>query len=165
VLIASPLWRLADAYRQLPAERKALVYRVGLAIVVGLTVYVLIELAWDLVVATGHCTGCPPVGDDLAGVGGAAAAGGAGAAGSRDAKPPKDWLGDAMDSDRPPRPSTPITPEEEAEWVRNLESWKVPGAKPGSPAETWNRALDNVINFTQSDDHLGSVESMGRYGG
>ncbi|HSL97596.1 MAG TPA: hypothetical protein VK831_03395, partial [Candidatus Deferrimicrobiaceae bacterium] len=94
MLTVSPLRSIAGAYLRLPAKQQALVYRLGLIIVVGLLAYVLVELAWQLVVSGGDCTKCS-IGGDVASAVAATAAGSAAAAGSRDDSPKSnDWLGD-----------------------------------------------------------------------
>jgi len=156
VLTNSPLWTIADAYRRLPAGRQAFVYRIGLMVVVGLAAFILVELAWQLVVSGGHCVGC--LDEDPAAIAGATGAGSAAAAGSQKDPWGKKafgrWWDNLFDPAAPPRTVEPLTPEDKEQGRQAFELIKygvgskgfIEG-KEGSKGHLFNQAADDVANF------------------
>lgn len=166
----------AATYLALPSRRQVLVYRIGLAILVGAAAFVVIELAWQALTLAGECTKCSADGDP-GGLGAVSLGGGAAAGGLDDDPPGKsrfdNWMDDLLGSGRPPKsvesvdpPSSPpapaATPEEQAkaledakklfDFYKRMIGTKGPMDMPeGSQGDTLNDAMDRVLDFGETD--------------
>jgi hypothetical protein len=165
----------ALAYRVLPANRQALLYRIALGLAVALVAYVLIEIAWTILQAGHACADCSAKGDP-GGLGAAGLGGGAAALGGDDDPPGKsrfdNWLDNALGDGRPPKsvesvdPPAPRDPaaqqaaEDEArkgfEIYKHAVGTEGPiEAEEGSVADELNKAIDRFLDFSTGRTDVG----------
>jgi hypothetical protein len=168
--VVRPLRAAGAMYVGLPPEGRALAYRVGMGILVGLVVFVLVDLAWELVLAGAECTKCSVAGNP-GGLAGAGFGGGAAAAGGDDDPPGKgrfdNWMDDLFGGGGgPPKSVEPVSPEErqqmEDDARRGFEIYKhgigsegLVEPEEGSAFDELNKAFDRFLDFSSGETDVG----------